>query len=85
VIARALGLVVTAPAAAPGAAWACSACLSSPYGDRSYNIALLGLVLAPFVLGVAFALVFACLAWRRRRARATADSPLHLTTAEERT
>ncbi|HXG04873.1 MAG TPA: hypothetical protein VNO23_15850 [Candidatus Binatia bacterium] len=38
-------------AAWPGLAWACPTCISAAYGDRTFNWAYLGLLLAP--LGVA--------------------------------
>jgi hypothetical protein len=37
-------------ALAPGTALACASCVSSAFGDRSYNWAFLGLVLLPFVV-----------------------------------
>lgn len=86
--ARALhAATVVALMLAPRAVSACSSCLSSPYGDRGYNFALLGLILTPFVVGVAIAAVFLHLARRRRRADAAAsdDPTLNLTTAEETT
>jgi hypothetical protein len=44
----------------PGLAAACPACLSSPYGDRTYNLAYLGLLLMPFAIGV---VIGAILVW----------------------
>jgi hypothetical protein len=37
----------------PAVAEACAACLSSPYGDRTYNWAYLGLMLMPLALVIA--------------------------------
>jgi hypothetical protein len=50
VIARAVVLVLLL---APRAAWACATCLSSPYGDRTFNWAFLGLMAMPFVVATA--------------------------------
>jgi hypothetical protein len=41
--------------AAPRAALACATCISSPFGDQSYNWPYLGLILLPFGLIVAIA------------------------------
>jgi hypothetical protein len=68
----ALGIVLPARAAE-----ACATCITSPFGDQTYNWAYLGLILAPFALGAVIAAVLAgCwLAARRREpARAPADS-----------
>jgi hypothetical protein len=43
----------------PRAAWACATCVSSAYGDRTFNWAFLGLLLMPFVVGLGIAAVFA--------------------------
>lgn len=51
----------------PGPAAACSACLSSPYGDRTFNWAFLGLLIMPFVVAAVIGGVLAH-AYRRRRA-----------------
>jgi hypothetical protein len=70
VIARLLALVVLL---APRAAWACATCVSSAYGDRTFNWAFLGLILMPFVVGAGIAGVLAAryyLPHRRRRALA---------------
>lgn len=42
----------------PAMAGACSYCMSSPFGDRTYNWPYLGLILVPFVLGTAIVTVF---------------------------
>jgi len=48
---------------------ACATCIASPFGDRTYNWAYLGLIATPFVLGGAIAVVLTgCwLAARRER------------------
>jgi hypothetical protein len=56
VIAR---LVVLVLLLAPRAASACATCVSSAYGDRTFNWAFLGLILMPFVVGLGIAGVFA--------------------------
>jgi len=56
VIAR---LAVLALVLAPSAAWACATCVSSAYGDRTFNWAFLGLILMPFVVATGIAGVFA--------------------------
>ena len=43
----------------PSAAWACATCVSSAYGDRTFNWAFLGLLLMPFVVATGIAGVFA--------------------------
>jgi hypothetical protein len=71
-----LGLATTL---APGVAAACASCVASAYGDRTFNWAYGGLMLAPFlVLGV----VGAVLGWNagyrlrwRRPERASRPSP----------
>jgi hypothetical protein len=47
-------------ALAPEIAAACAACVSSAYGDRTYNWAYGGLLIAPFLLAL---VVGAVLAW----------------------
>ena len=43
---------------APESALACASCVWSPFGDRSYNWAFLGLILLPFaVVGVVGGLI----------------------------
>lgn len=65
----------------PGASDACTWCLSSAFGDRSFNWPYLGLILVPFVVAGA---IGAVLAWhagfrvpvpagRRRRAAERAE------------
>jgi len=44
----------------PRLAAACAACVSSPYGDRTYNVAYIGLILVPFVLAL---VIGGILAW----------------------
>lgn len=52
-------LVVLVLLLAPRAAWACATCVSSAYGDRTFNWAFVGLILMPFVVGSGIAGVFA--------------------------
>jgi uncharacterized membrane protein len=56
-VAAGLALAV---ALAPRTAAACAACLSSAYGDRTFNWAYGGLLLAPFVVAI---VVVAVLSW----------------------
>ena len=51
----------------PGLALACASCISSPYGDRSYNLAYIGLILMPFAVGLVIAGVFTGSWWLKRR------------------
>ena len=53
--------------ALPAVALACATCISSPYGDRSYNLAYLGLILTPFAVALAIGGVFTGCWWARRR------------------
>ena len=48
---------------ARGPAWACASCLASAYGDRTFNWAMLGLILMPFAVGA----VIAGVLWARLR------------------
>ena len=76
--ARALSLIA-AVLLAPGTALACASCAWSPFGDRTYNWAFLGLILLPFVVvGVIGGLIVR----EVRRAQRAADGPV---TIEERT
>jgi hypothetical protein len=43
---------------APSAAHACASCISSPFGDQSYNWPYLVLILIPFVVFAAIGAVF---------------------------
>lgn len=45
-----LTLAGLAPALWPATAGACATCLSSPWGDRTFNWAFLGLLLMPFAV-----------------------------------
>jgi hypothetical protein len=69
-VAAALALVA---ALAPRTALACAACVSSAYGDRSFNWGYGGLMLAPFLVAVVIGAVLAWnagyrLRWRRVKA-----------------
>ena len=77
-IARALWLVAVV-LLAPGTALACATCAWSPFGDRTYNWAFLGLLVLPFVVtGVIGGLIVR----EVRRAQRAADEPAPI---EERT
>ena len=58
---RAARLAVLAAALTllPRLALACSACVSSPYGDRAYNWGYIGLLLMPFAVGCVIAGILA--------------------------
>lgn len=63
----ALGVSTIAVLAWPGIAAACASCISSPFGDRSYNLAYLGLILTPFAVGLAIGAVLTGAWWQSRR------------------
>ena len=81
-IARLVFLVVLA---APRVALACATCVSSAYGDRTFNWAFLGLILMPFVVGAGVAGVLAAryYAPSRRRACGRRLAPARLESHEE--
>ncbi|MBI4247483.1 MAG: hypothetical protein HY728_03970 [Candidatus Rokubacteria bacterium] len=64
----------------PEAAWACASCISSAYGDRTYNWAFLGLVLTPFLVAAGIGGVLAYVAWQRRSDRQRSNLILEETT-----
>jgi hypothetical protein len=71
---RWLGSAIVALAAgalAPGFAAACATCVSSAYGDRTFNWAYGGLLLAPFVVAVVVGAVLSWSAGYRLRWRRT--------------
>jgi hypothetical protein len=91
VIAR---LVVLLLVLAPRAAWACATCVSSAYGDRTFNWAFLGLILMPFVVATGIAGVFAARYyepfrrfraphWRSRSSGSAVEGPAQLAPHEE--
>jgi hypothetical protein len=43
-------LAAAAVLAVPAPAWACATCLSTAFGDRTFNWAYVGLLLMPFVV-----------------------------------
>ena len=51
----------------PGVAAACASCIGSPYGDRTYNLAYLGLIMMPFVVVAAIGAVITRCWWMARR------------------
>ena len=57
--------------AALGKVLACAACVSSAYGDRTFNWAYTALMVVPFVVGVVVAAVLAWNAGYRLRWRRT--------------
>lgn len=64
-------MVVAAVAGLPRAAAACPTCISSGFGDRSYNLAYLGLLLMPIVVAAVIALTLTWYAgWRPRHVAA---------------
>ena len=65
-------VVVLALVASPLPAWACTWCVSSAFGDRTFNWPYLGLILAPFVVA---AVIGGVLAWCSRRARPETEVP----------
>jgi hypothetical protein len=84
ILRAAAALAVAAPLAlAPAPAAACTWCVASAFGDRSFNWPYLGLILAPFIVGVVIAVVLARSAGvelrsilrRRRGAAAASEAP----------
>ena len=67
----------------PRVAAACASCINSAYGDRTYNVAYLGLILTPFVVLIAIGAVFTCCWWTARH-RESGD-PIDRELNEERT
>lgn len=63
-------LVTLILALVPAIALACPGCLSSAYGDRTYNWAFIGLLIVPFVVAAAVGGVFAYAYLRSRSRRA---------------
>lgn len=60
--------VMAALTGAPRVALACSTCISSGYGDRSFTWAYVGLILMPFAVGVPIVVTLAWYAgWRPRQ------------------
>ena len=52
---RRVAILTLSVLAAPDVALACSWCVSSAFGDRSFNWPYLSLIVAPFVVGAAVA------------------------------
>ena len=61
--------------AIPDVASACATCIASAYGDRSYNIAYLGLILTPFAVALIIGAVITRSWWTRRRDEARPIEP----------
>ena len=55
-IARLLAAAVTV-LLAPAAAWACASCVASAYGDRTFNWAMLALIVMPFLVAAGVGVV----------------------------
>ncbi len=80
----AAGGLALAGALAPRIAAACAACVSSAYGDRSFNWAYGGLLIAPFLVAIVVGAVLSWnagyrLRWRRSTPRprpSTATGPI---------
>ena len=62
-------LVVLGVVLAPAAALACPTCVSSAFGDRTYNWAYLGLLVMPFVLTAVVGAIISCMRTARRSTR----------------
>jgi hypothetical protein len=80
--ARALAIVALAPLLQPEVAAACATCLTTAYGDRTYNLAFLGLLLMPFVVA---SVIGGILLVRYRPVRRSKPSPLASPRVEETT
>jgi quinol-cytochrome oxidoreductase complex cytochrome b subunit len=63
----------------PQVAAACPSCLATPYGDRTFNWAFLGLILMPFVVAAAIGGVLFYL-YRPPRMHRAPQRPLEETT-----
>ncbi|MGH7393648.1 MAG: hypothetical protein ACREM3_29965 [Candidatus Rokuibacteriota bacterium] len=87
-MARALAILVAVTMLAlPSIAAACPSCLSSAYGDRTFNWAFLGMIAMPFVVAAA---IGGTLLYRYRvssapgGSRPRAPEPPHFAAPEER-
>jgi hypothetical protein len=74
------GALALAGALAPQIAAACAACVSSAYGDRAFNWAYGGLLIAPFLVAVVVGGVLSWnagyrLRWRRSTPRPRPSAP----------
>ena len=65
-------LAVALLLALPRVAVACASCIGAAWGDRSYNVAYLGLILTPFAVMLTVGAVITRSWWTRRHA---ADHP----------
>jgi hypothetical protein len=59
---------------------ACASCIGSPYGDRTYNLAYLGLILMPFAVVLTVGAVITRSWWTRRHAADPTDPTVKETT-----
>jgi len=66
---RLAGFLALALTLAPAVALACPGCLSSAYGDRTFNWAFLGLLIMPFLVAAVIGGVFAYVHFRSRSRR----------------
>ena len=64
---RLAAIVLAFLLALPAAAAACASCISSAYGDRTYNVAYIGLILTPFAVGLVVGAIITHSWWRGRR------------------
>ena len=69
----AIAMLLGAPEGAP----ACATCIANAYGDRSYNVAYIGLILTPFAVAVTVGAVITRSWWLRRAADTAPDSQLN--------
>jgi hypothetical protein len=70
------GALALAGASAPRVAAACAACVSSAYGDRTFNWAYGGLMIAPFLVAIVIVGVLGWNAGYRLRWRRSTPRPL---------
>ena len=69
------GVLVAGWLALPAVAAACPSCISSAYGDRTYNVAYLGLIATPFAVALMLGAVITRCWWVARRH--DADQPIN--------
>jgi hypothetical protein len=60
-------LTVAALVSIPDVAAACATCIGSAYGDRSYNVAYIGLILTPFAVALTVGAIITRSWWTHRR------------------
>lgn len=79
-----VGLAAAVLLALPRVAAACATCASTAYGDRTYNVAYLGLILTPFALPAVVGTMLRR-AWPAERRRSDAGDSIDWLTNEART